>query len=48
MKLSPRDFWSLTPLEWRWLLDAASPQGAMSLDELRALASLYPDEGGVR
>ena len=46
MKLSPRDFWSLTPGEWRWLMEAAAPSmatDAMSFEDFAALASAYPD-----
>lgn len=45
MRLSPKDFWSLTPREWRWLMNAAAPaMGAMSRDDVVKLAAQYPDE----
>ena len=48
MRLSPKDFWSLSPAEWRWLIEAAAPAGGpgMTTGELAALALQYPDESG--
>lgn len=42
MGLSPNDFWSLTPREWGWLVDATAPQG-LSQREAEVLATKYPD-----
>ena len=44
--MSPKDFWSLTPGEWRWLMAAAAPAGgdSMGAGELATLALQYPDE----
>jgi hypothetical protein len=45
MRMSPKDFWSLTPGEWRWLMAAAAPAaGAMTRGDLARLAAQYPDE----
>lgn len=45
MKLSPRDFWALTPAEWGWLTEAGAA-AAPSRADLDALMRLYPDEKG--
>lgn len=45
MKLSPADFWALTPAEWRWLIEAGAPDAPRRAD-LDALMRLYPDEKG--
>lgn len=45
MRLSPKDFWSLTPREWRWLAAAAAPAaGVMTRSDAAELARQYPDE----
>ncbi|AUJ63821.1 hypothetical protein B9057_05630 [Aestuarium zhoushanense] len=48
LRLSPREFWALTPAELLLIagLDAASP--AMGRARLAELASLYPDERTTR
>lgn len=45
MKLSPGDFWALTPAEWGWLLAAGAPEAPRRAD-LEALMRLYPDDNG--
>lgn len=42
MRLSPRDFWRLSLVEWRWLCGEAAGEG-MTRAELCALAAIYPD-----
>ena len=43
MNIAPRDFWTLSLTEWRWLLAAVAPSERLSLGELSALAAAYPD-----
>lgn len=45
MRLSPADFWSLSPAEWRCLMAAAAPaSGVLTRRELDALCAQYTDE----
>ena len=44
--LAPRDFWALTPREWRWLAAGAASVGGEPLDRagLNDLLNQFPDE----
>ncbi len=45
MRLSPRDFWALSLLEWQALCDARFPRAGapMTRADLDRLLSTYPD-----
>lgn len=44
LRLSPRDFWALTPVEFFAMTGGVRPQGvAMGRDELDALMRQFPD-----
>jgi len=44
MRLSPPDFWALTPAEWRWLATPAPARGALHRHDLDALMRAFPDD----
>lgn len=43
LRLSPRDFWSMTPRELAAALGAMSPEAAPRRDELEAMMRAFPD-----
>lgn len=47
LRLSPDEFWALTPMELRLLLGDARGPDPMGRDRLAALMAAFPDEGGT-
>lgn len=45
LRLSPRDFWALTPAELMIMLGRDNAQGPMLRDRLEALSKAFPDPG---
>jgi uncharacterized phage protein (TIGR02216 family) len=46
LRLTPDQFWHLTPAELRLMLGQAAGQGALGRDGLVALMAAYPDTTG--
>ncbi|MDW4496812.1 phage tail assembly chaperone [Sulfitobacter sp. D35] len=45
LRLSPEDFWALTPAELQLMLGSPSRSGPLLSTGLVALMALYPDDG---
>ena len=48
LRLTPDQFWRLTPIEWKIMLGAESSAPALTRARLEELAAAFPDERKAR